>query len=126
MPSHVGIVGNQKMDAAAKAVLLRRVNNTPIPFGNFKKHINVLMKTKRQSEWDEAISNKLHAIHPQLGLWPRGFRIIRHVESVLARIRIGHTYMTHCFLLKRVDPPQVPLFYTNVMALNGLCMPMCL
>ena len=45
-------------------------------------------------------------IHPQLGLWPGGSRIIRHEESVLARIRIGHTHLTHCFLLKGEDPPQ--------------------
>ena len=30
----------------------------------------------------------------------------RHEESVLARIRIGHTHLTHCFLLKKEDPPQ--------------------
>ena len=55
---------------------------------------------------DEAVNNKLHEIHPKLGLWPGGFRIIRHEESVLVRIRIGHTYLTHCFLLKKEDPPQ--------------------
>ena len=28
-------------------------------------------------------------------MWPGGFRIIRHEESVLARIRIGHIHFTH-------------------------------
>ena len=55
---------------------------------------------------DEAVNNKLHEIHPQLGLWPGGSRIIRREESVLTRIRISHTYLTHCFLLKGEDPPQ--------------------
>ena len=106
IPSHVGIRGNEKADAAAKAGLSSRVANVPIPYGDFKKHINVLLKCKWQSQWDETANNKLHEIHPQLGLWPGGSRIIRREESVLARIRIGHTHLTHCFLLKGEDPPQ--------------------
>ena len=106
IPSHVGIIGNEKADTAAKAGLSKRVTNVPIPYGDFKKHINILLKRKWQSQWDEAANNKLHEIHPQLGLWPGGSRIIRREESVLARIRIGHTHLTHCFLLKGEDPPQ--------------------
>ena len=104
--SHVGIRGNEKADAAAKAGLLRRVTNVPIPYDDFKKHINVLLKRKWQSQWDEAVDNKLHEIYPQLGLWPGGSRIIRREGSVLTRIRITHTHLTHCFLLKGEDPPQ--------------------
>ena len=40
--NHVGIRGNEKADAAAKAGLLRRVPNNPIPYVDFKKNINVL------------------------------------------------------------------------------------
>ena len=46
VPSHVGIRGNEKTEAAAKAGLLRRVTNVPIPFRDFKNHINVPMKGK--------------------------------------------------------------------------------
>ena len=40
VPSHVGIRGNEKTDTAAKAGLLRRVTNVPIPFSDFKNLIN--------------------------------------------------------------------------------------
>ena len=43
------------MDAAAKAGLLRRVTNIPIPHSDLKKHINVFLKHKWQSQWDEAV-----------------------------------------------------------------------
>ena len=86
------------MDAAAKA--------GPIPFGDFKKHINVLMKHKWQADWNEAINNKLHAIYPELGLWPGGFIVVRHGESVLATLQIVDTHLTHSFLLKKEHPPR--------------------
>ena len=47
--SHVSIRGNEKAVAAAKAGLLRSVRNIPIPYGDFKKHINVHLKCKWQS-----------------------------------------------------------------------------
>ena len=97
-------------------------------YGDFKKHINVLLKRKWQSQWDEAVNNKLHAIHPQLGLWPGGSRIIRREESVLTRIRIGHTHLTHCFLLKEENPPQLltsstVLHLTHMVTLTDLLIP---
>ena len=104
--SIIVIIGNEKADTAAKAGLSKIVANVPIPYGDFKKHINVLLKRKWQSQWDEVANNKLHEIYPQLGLLPGGSRIIRREESVLARVRIGHTHLTHCFLLNGEDPPQ--------------------
>ena len=35
------------------------LTNVPIPYGDFKKHINVLLKCKWQSQWDEAVDNKI-------------------------------------------------------------------
>ena len=89
-----------------RLVFREECTDGPIPYGDFKKHINILLKRKWQSQWDEAANNKLHEINPQLGLWPGGSRIIRREESVLARVRIGHTHLTHFFLLKVKDPPQ--------------------
>ena len=82
VPSHVGIKGNEKADSAAKTGLLRRVTNIPIPHGDFKKRIHDLLKRRWQSQWFEAVNNKLHEIYPKLGLWCDGFRIIICVRRV--------------------------------------------
>ena len=50
-------MGNEKADTAAKARLSRRVADVPIPYGDLKKHFNVLLKRKWQSQWDEAVKN---------------------------------------------------------------------
>ena len=64
-----------------------KFTNVPNPYGDFKKHINVILKDKWQFQWNEAVNNKLPEIHPQLGLWPRGFRIIKREESVFSKIK---------------------------------------
>ena len=58
IPSHSGISSNKKADSAAEAGLLRRVTNVLIPFTDFKKHTNVLVKHKWQAEWVETINNR--------------------------------------------------------------------
>ena len=57
IPSYVGIRGNEKVIAAAKAGLEKELQIFPFLMAIFKKHINVLMKHKWQSDWDDAINN---------------------------------------------------------------------
>ena len=49
------------------------------------------------------VNNKLHVIHPQLGLRPG---VTRREQSVLSKMRIGRSHSTHSFLLKGDDPPR--------------------
>ncbi len=53
-----------------------------------------------------AVNNKLHAIQPYLGRWPGSRRNACGEEVVLARIRLGHTYLTHSYLLNREDQSE--------------------
>ena len=68
-------------------------------------------------KWDE-VNKILHAIHSQLGLWPGGVRIIRRQEIVLARILIGHSNLTHSFLLRKRKPPQCTVCYGRLTQLT--------
>ena len=105
LPSHVGIKGNEKADIAAKSALTHNISNLKIPFTDFKPSINTFVHNKWQMSWNAAVFNKLHSIMPSLGEWQPNYRIDRKGEVTLARLRIGHTFITHSFLLKGEDWP---------------------
>ncbi|KAG1677303.1 RNA-directed DNA polymerase from mobile element jockey [Nymphon striatum] len=75
---------------------------------------------KDASKWDGEINNKLHAIKPKLGEWALAYRKSRKEESILCRLRVGHTYLTHSFLLRNEAQPvcgrcQQPLTVRHVL-----------
>jgi len=106
-PSHIGIVGNERADRLAKKALNHRITEAKIPYTDLKPQVNAFIFDKWQSSWNEQTNNKLHSIRPNLKtLWPHGHRISRREEVVLARSRIGHTHITHSFLLKGEPMPQ--------------------
>ena len=59
----------------------------------------------RQSEWNELPENKLHQIFPVLKKCIVCPRTNRKEETVMARLHIGHSFITHSFLLKGEEPP---------------------
>ena len=77
-----------------------------IPYTDFKTQIKPYVRSKWQQRWDQCIYNRLHCIQPNLGNWKFCRRADHREESVLSRIRIGHTYFTHNHLLKREDQPE--------------------
>ena len=104
-PSHCNIRGNELADALAKQALSHPITDFKLPFTDFKVKILQYCRFKWQSIWDNEIDNKLHCIQPELGLWPHSFQKRRREEVVLARCRIGHTHLTHTYLLRKELPP---------------------
>jgi ribonuclease HI len=105
LPSHTGIKGNERADIAAKAARNVIGSLSVVPHGDFRQRINEYLKSLWQTEWDTEGNNKLHAIHPVLGVWHSSVRKVRKDEVILARLRIGHTHSTHSYLLKDEPPP---------------------
>ena len=59
-----------------------------------------------QSEWDEFPENKLYNIFPILKECIFCPRTNRKEETVMAWLHIGHSFLTHSFLLKGEEPPM--------------------
>ena len=106
LPGHVGILGNERADRAAKAA--RRTDMQPclIPPSDFKPIIRKHITAMWQATWDESPLNKLHEIAPIVNE-PRTHHLsTRRDQSVFNRCRIGHSRLTHEFLLKGEPPPE--------------------
>ena len=105
VPSHVGIMGNDKTDSAAKSALGLPRDKGGVPNTDFKHHINQYILSTWQDDWNGVVANKFHSIKPVLGDWQSSYRRCRKDEVVLCRTRIGHIHLTHSYILKK-DPPH--------------------
>ena len=106
IPSHIGIQGNEMVDKQAKASLSLEPTSFKIPFSNFKPSINKYILEEWQTSWNNSIGNKLLDIKPTIGEYQSVVRNIRREEAVLARLRLGHTRVTHSYLLQGEEHPQ--------------------
>jgi len=85
----VRILGNEKADAATKSALSLPV--TPMKLDEW------------QEGWNCCAGNELHAIRPTVGDYKQKTYISRRDTILLNRLRIGHTRLTHYFLLSGDD-----------------------
>ena len=106
IPSHIGIRGNEAADLAAKESLNLDITASQVPYTDLKCHINHFISNKWQERWSSCANNKLLKIKSTLGVWPPGFRNSRKEEVVLSRLRIGHAYFSHSYILRQEDPPE--------------------
>ena len=80
-----------------RSALSLQLSNLKLPYKDFKPAINKYLLNKWQLVWDTAVDNKLHSIKSVLGEWRPAFRTDRKEEAVLARLRIGHTFISHIY-----------------------------
>ena len=95
----------RKLDKKAKESLHLEETVFKIPFNNFKPFINKYVFDKWQTIWNEASFNKLKEIEPIVNNHRSSPKLSRREEIVLARLRIGHTRITHSYLFNREDQP---------------------
>ena len=108
LPSHIGISGNEEADKAAKDALPVEILQYKVSFNDFKPLINKFLQNVWQQSWNDPSNqnNKLFSIKPGLGEWLPGLRTNRREEIILARLCIGHSHITHSYLLKGEEEPQ--------------------
>ena len=106
LPSHAGLAGNVSVDAAAKAALSLTESQTPVPYSDFYPLINTHIASHWQRLWNAETNNKLHGFEPMVRKTSIVFQLPRRDELLIHRLRIGHTHLTHAFLLKSEDPPE--------------------
>ena len=69
--------------------------------------VDTYICTAWQALWNDETRNKLYEIRPNLkeSLCNTTQPLYRKQETVMTRLRIGHTWITHSYLLKKEDQP---------------------
>ena len=106
IPSHIGIHGNTVVDQEAKNALDDTVSNCYIPYTDIKAFIVKYILKRWQDSWDQQIHNKLHEMHSLVGKTPCSYGQNRKEQVVLTRCRIGHSRLTHSYLLNNEERPE--------------------
>jgi len=106
VPSHIGIPGNERVDREAKEALSSDDIIPDMVASDVKCSINSVIKSKHQNLFDALASNKLKDIQPQILQTALPSSLSRRDEVVITRAKIGHSHLTHSFLLKGEDPPE--------------------
>ena len=80
---------------------------TPVPFSDLKPLTSKNVCEVWQREWDEAglASNKFYEILPRLSGKLLSFCNTRKENAVLNRLHIGHSYLSHSFILRKEEAP---------------------
>ena len=105
IPGHTGIHGNDRADLAAKQSLNDPPQNQLPNLAN--DCINVIraaLKATFQLEWNVNPHFHFHPIKPEVGYWPSANQNTRKKETLLARLRMGHTKITHAYMMEG-NPP---------------------
>ncbi|MCG7877158.1 MAG: reverse transcriptase domain-containing protein [Candidatus Thiodiazotropha endolucinida] len=105
LPSHMNIRGNELADLEAKSALSLIITNLKIPFSDFKSNINKYISNKCQSTWEKETTNKLNEIKQNFNSKCIFSNYSRKDQTRITRCRIGHTRLTHSFILKNEQAP---------------------
>ena len=95
VPTHIGIIGNEEGDKAAKqATDMPGMTTTRLPHTDYYLIIRRAGNSKWQMEWENSAS-KLYYIQLRIKKQESAHNSCRQYEVKLSRIHIGHTRLTH-------------------------------
>ena len=100
IPCHSNINGNDKADLKAKeALAIQNITDIPANFSNIKSSIRRHYLQFWQKTWEsDGTTKQLYEIKPVIKPWSSSNLKCRKHEKALAKLRIGHTYLTHSFI----------------------------
>lgn len=111
VPAHIGIEGNETVDRAAKkATKFPKISlNIRPPAADLAQLYRTHIFENWSSSWkNQTQNNKLLKVKKDPIPWSTSNRKNRHEEIIIARLRIGHTRITHSYLLNNLPPPDCP------------------
>lgn len=106
IPSHVGIYGNERADQLATQSF---TSNSPvdssIDSSDLKKELRKTIIHTWKMEWLSELNNKLRTIKTNVEATVLPAKLTRHQQVAITRLRLGHTNLTHSYLMNKTTPP---------------------
>ena len=121
IPGHCNIEGNERADMAAK--LAHSSPNALVSnlfsYSDLKNVIKCDTLRLWENKWQK-MNTKLNEIKRTIRPWTFPSNTPRKYESAINRLRIGHTRLTHLYLMKKEEPPTcsccgVPLTVKHIL-----------
>ena len=106
VPGHSNIPGNELADQKAKLASQKTPQYLPLPYTDYHQYVN----DKLQKLWDEdwkSSNSKMVAIKDHARKWVTQENFSRKDEVVFNRLRAGHTFLTHSYLMEGIPTPPV-------------------
>ena len=101
VPGHVGIRGNERADIAAKLATVGPPEFMLLHFSYWIPCIRKAMMTKWNGIWS-ARKEKMRDIRPEVEKWDIDNLLNRRDEVIINRLRSGHTWITHEYLINDI------------------------
>ena len=103
VPAHVGVAGNEEADRLAGEAATSNANadRSMVPHKDYYPEIRTKLYNGWQREWSNTPeTNKLRSFKESIKQWQSSNQKIRKYEVMLARLRIGHTRLSHGHLMR--------------------------
>lgn len=117
IPAHKEIFGNEIADLEAKiaATNINQIYPTEtIKFEDFWENINHKLNLQWNSLWRRYKSSNIHQSTSTFFSSIINKKIGRREQTILSRIRSGHSNLTHLYLLQQSSPPTCELCNTRL------------
>ncbi|XP_062537993.1 uncharacterized protein LOC134206306 [Armigeres subalbatus] len=103
IPGHAGISGNTEADRLANEARRQPAIDMPIPGEDALRAMKQAIRWRWNRQWHDSRDEKLREIKNDTLRWMD--QSSPADQRALTRLRIGHTRLTHTFLLKKDPPP---------------------